>query len=322
MKRIMKQVLLFAALIIFVSFFSFLLIELSPIDPINAFARSNAIGMTPEIRAKLIEKWGLDQPFLTRYILWFKNFIRGDLGVSTIYDRPVIEIIKRGFSSSIRLMALAWVLQGIVGITLGIVSGSNVGSIKDKIIKVYALVFAATPTFWVGMVLIMIFSIKLGWLPSSMGTPIGVESQFISTADRLKHLLLPCLTLVFVGVSNLILHTRTKVEDILNSDYVLYGKAKGIPMNKITYKYAFKNIILPGITIQFTYFSELFSGTVLVENLFNYQGLGNLTVQSGLRGDIPLLLGLVLFSTVFVYLGNRVCDGLYLIIDPRGRGRK
>lgn len=322
MKKRIKQVLFFVTLILFVSFFSFLLIELSPIDPVSAFARSNSVGMTPELRVKLIEKWGLDQPFVTRYFMWLQNLIRGDLGVSVIYDRPVVEIIQKGFRSSIVLMAIAWICQGIVGITLGILSGSHIGSIRDKIIKTYAMIVASTPTFWVGMVLIMVFSIQLGWLPSSMGTPIGVESKFISLADQVKHLLLPCITLVFAGVSNLILHTRVKVEDVLNADYAIYGKAKGISMHQLTSRYALKNMILPGLTLQFTYFSELFSGTVLVENLFNYPGLGNFTVQSGLRGDAPLLMGLVLFSTVFVYLGNRVCDGLYLIMDPRIRGGK
>ena len=153
--------------------------------------------------------------------------LKGNLGISNIYNRPVLEIIKRGFSSSIMLMACAWLLQGIFGIGLGIVAGANVGTIKDKIIKLYSLIFAATPTFWIGLMLIVIFSIKLNWFPASMGAPIGVRDIDVNFLQRLKYMVLPCISLVLAGVSNIILQTRAKVEDILNSDYVLYAKAKG-----------------------------------------------------------------------------------------------
>lgn len=320
-KRIAKEIFLFLLLILAVSFISFLLLDLSPIDPIASFARSRSVGLSPEAKQELIKVWGLDQPLIARYFTWLLNLFRGDLGISNIYGRKVIDIIGEGFSRSILLMAIAWIFQGIIGIWLGIVAGANQGKIKDKIIKAYAIVFASTPSFWVGILLIIVFSLKLKLFPSSMGTPVGVLREDITLADSLKHLVLPALTLVLVGVSNLILHTRSKVIDILNSDYVLYAKARGMKKSEIVNKFAFKNLILPGLSLLFTSFSELFSGTVLVENVFNYPGIGGLTVEAGLRGDAPLLLGLVLFSTIFVYMGNRICDLLYLVIDPRLRGQ-
>lgn len=320
-KRIIKEIFLFLLLILAVSFISFLLLDLSPIDPIASFARSRSVGLSPEDKQELIKVWGLDQPLIARYFSWLVNLVRGDLGISNIYGRKVIDIIGEGFSRSILLMAIAWIFQGIIGIWLGIVAGANQGKIKDKIIKAYAIVFASTPSFWVGILLIIVFSLKLKLFPSSMGSPVGVLMEDITLADSLKHLVLPALTLVLVGVSNLILHTRSKVIDILNSDYVLYAKARGMKKSEILNKFAFKNLILPGLSLLFTSFSELFSGTVLVENVFNYPGIGGLTVEAGLRGDAPLLLGLVLFSTIFVYVGNRICDLLYLVIDPRLRGQ-
>lgn len=320
-KRIIKEIFLFLLLILAVSFISFLLLDLSPIDPIASFARARSVGLSPEAKQELIKVWGLDQPLIARYFSWLLNLFRGDLGISNIYGRKVIDIIGEGFSRSILLMAIAWIFQGIIGIWLGIVAGANQGKIKDKIIKAYAIVFASTPSFWVGILLIIVFSLKLKLFPSSMGSPVGVLSEDITLADNLKHLVLPTLTLVLVGVSNLILHTRSKVIDILNSDYVLYAKARGMKKGEILNKFAFKNLILPGLSLLFTSFSELFSGTVLVENVFNYPGIGGLTVEAGLRGDAPLLLGLVLFSTIFVYVGNRICDLLYLVIDPRLRGQ-
>ena len=320
-KRIIKEIFLFLLLILAVSLISFLLLDLSPIDPIASFARARSVGLSPEDKQELIKVWGLDQPLIARYCSWLVNLVRGDLGISNIYGRKVIDIIGEGFSRSILLMAIAWIFQGIIGIWLGIVAGANQGKIKDKIIKAYAIVFASTPSFWVGILLIIVFSLKLKLFPSSMGSPVGVLSEDITLTDSLKHLVLPALTLVLVGVSNLILHTRSKVIDILNSDYVLYAKARGMKKGEILNKFAFKNLILPGLSLLFTSFSELFSGTVLVENVFNYPGIGGLTVEAGLRGDAPLLLGLVLFSTIFVYMGNRICDLLYLVIDPRLRGQ-
>lgn len=320
-KRIIKEIFLFLLLILAVSFISFLLLDLSPIDPIASFARSRSVGLSPEDKQELIKVWGLDQPLIARYFTWLVNLVGGDLGISNIYGRKVIDIIGEGFSRSILLMAIAWIFQGIIGIWLGIVAGANQGKIKDKIIKAYAIIFASTPSFWVGILLIIVFSLKLKLFPSSMGSPVGVLREDITLADSFKHLVLPALTLVLVGVSNLILHTRSKVIDILNSDYVLYAKARGMKKGEILNKFAFKNLILPGLSLLFTSFSELFSGTVLVENVFNYPGIGGLTVEAGLRGDAPLLLGLVLFSTIFVYVGNRICDLLYLVIDPRLRGQ-
>ena len=320
-KRIIKEIFLFLLLILAVSFISFLLLDLSPIDPIASFARARSVGLSPEAKQELIKVWGLDQPLIARYFSWLVNLVRGDLGISNIYGRKVIDIIGEGFSRSILLMAIAWIFQGIIGIWLGIVAGANQGKIKDKIIKAYAIIFASTPSFWVGILLIIVFSLKLKLFPSSMGSPVGVLKEDITLADSLKHLVLPAFTLVLVGVSNLILHTRSKVIDILNSDYVLYAKARGMKKGEILNKFAFKNLILPGLSLLFTSFSELFSGTVLVENVFNYPGIGGLTVEAGLRGDAPLLLGLVLFSTIFVYVGNRICDLLYLVIDPRLRGQ-
>lgn len=320
-KRIIKEIFLFLLLIFAVSFISFLLLDLSPIDPIASFARARSVGLSPEAKQELIKVWGLDQPLIARYFSWLLNLFGGDLGISNIYGRNVIDIIGEGFSRSILLMAIAWIFQGIIGIWLGIVAGANQGKIKDKIIKAYAIIFASTPSFWVGILLIIVFSLKLKLFPSSMGSPVGVLMEDITLADSLKHLVLPALTLVLVGVSNLILHTRSKVIDILNSDYVLYAKARGMKKGEILNKFAFKNLILPGLSLLFASFSELFSGTVLVENVFNYPGIGGLTVEAGLRGDAPLLLGLVLFSTIFVYVGNRICDLLYLVIDPRLRGQ-
>lgn len=146
-KRILKELFLFLLLILAVSFISFLLLDLSPIDPVASFARAKSIGLSPESKQELIKQWGLDQPLMIRFFSWLKHLIRGDLGISNIYGRKVLDIIREGFSRSILLMALAWTFQGLLGIGLGIVAGANAGRLKDKIIKAYAIIFASTPSF-------------------------------------------------------------------------------------------------------------------------------------------------------------------------------
>ena len=318
-KIIIKKLLLFLSLVLFISFISFLLMDLSPIDPINAFGRSQGIGLSHEKKAQLIIKWGLDKPFFTRYILWLKNLFMGDLGISNIYERPVISVIREGFFSSAMLMLAAWTLQGIVGFILGVISGVKHNKLTDKIIKLYCIVVSSTPTFWVALLMIMLFAVKLGWFPIGFSAPIGVLEKDVTIIDRMYHMILPAITLAFVGIANIALHTREKVIDVMNSDYILFARVRGLKGFSLITKCGLKNVVLPAITLQFAYFSELFSGTILAENAFSYPGLGSIAVNAGLSGDVPLLLGITVFSAVFVFLGNQIADILHLIIDPRIR---
>lgn len=317
-KVVLKNIVLLLALILCVSFIAFWLMDKSPIDPLRAFvARNMGKGLTPERKAILIKKWGLDQPFFTRYVLWLKNASHFDFGESILYNRPVIDVIREGFSSSFTIILLAWILQGLFGVHLGIVAGTNKNSKKDKWIKNYCILTSSTPSFWIALLFIMLFAIQLKWFPVGFSAPIGVEEADVTWLDRLYHMVLPVLTLVFVGISDVCLHTREKVLEMLNSEYALFAKARGMKKKDIVHSFGLKNILLPAITIQFASISELFSGIVLTETAFNYPGLGKMSVAAGLNGDVPLILGIAVFSAVFVYVGNRIADLLYIAIDPR-----
>jgi len=159
----------------------------------------------------------------------------------------------------------------------------------------------------------------LGWLPVGLGVPAGVAAEDVSLLDRVRHLVLPAMTLSVVGVANVALHTRQKLSEVLASDYVLFARARGESGFTLFARHGLRNIALPAITLQFASFSELFGGAVLAEQVFSYPGLGQATVEAGLRGDVPLLLGLVLFSAMFVLAGNLAADGLYRLVDPRIR---
>ena len=314
-KKILKLITLLVALCII----TFALMELSPIDPVTAYVGAST-KVSAEQRALIAEHWGLNQPALVRFWSWFKSIIIGDWGTSMIYRRPVLEVIGQKFLSSIWLMGISWILSGVIGFVLGIISGVKEGKLIDKIIRGYCYILMSTPTFWLGILFIMVFSVSLGWFPVALSVPIGVVSSQVSLVERIQHIILPALTLSVISISSMCMYTREKVLEIMKSDYILFAKARGESKKSIVFNHVIKNVALPAITLQFLSFSELFAGTVFAEQVFSYPGLGQATVSAGLKGDLPLLMGIVIISLIFVYTGNLIADLIYMLIDPRVKG--
>ncbi|NEU30948.1 ABC transporter permease [bacterium LRH843] len=313
--KIVKLVTLLLAL----SILSFILVSHSPIDPIQAYVGADMMQVSPEQREKIAEYWGLDKPKIEQYMNWASLLVQGDLGTSMIYRMPVAEVIAERFLASLLLMGVSWLLAGMIGFILGSLAGMKQGTWLDRMIKWYCLTLASTPPFWLGLLLLMVFSVWLGLFPVGLGTPAGVLSEDVTFLDRLSHLFLPALTLSIVGVSGVALHTRQKLVEVLESDYILFAKAQGERSFTLFWRHGLRNISLPAISLHFASFGELFGGAVLAEQVFSYPGLGQATVDAGLRGDVPLLLGIVLFSAIFVFVGNLLADLLYKLIDPRIR---
>lgn len=304
-------------LLVAICFISFLLMKNSPIDPIQAYIGADMLNVGPEQRQQIAEYWGLDKPVIVQFASWGSAVLSGDLGTSMIHRRPVAGIIGERFLNSIVLMLTAWLLSTIIGFVLGVISAMKKGTWIDRIIKWYCFTLASTPTFWMGLIMLLIFSVWLGWFPIGLGVPAGVLAEDVTLMDRIKHLILPAITLSIVGVANVALHTRQKLIDVLESEYILFARARGESGFLLFWRHGLRNIALPAITLQFAGFGELFGGAVLAEQVFSYPGLGQATVDAGLRGDVPLLLGIVIFSTIFVFAGNLIADLIYYIVDPR-----
>src|SRR5690606_5302933 len=307
------------SLLVAICFISFLLIKNSPIDPIQAYIGADLLKVGPEQREMIAQYWGLDQPVMVQFFSWGTALLHGDLGTSMIYRRPVADIIGERFINSLALMLSAWLLSGVIGFIMGVMAAMKRGTWVDRLIKWYCFTLASTPTFWMGLLILIVFAVWLKWFPIGMGVPAGVLAEDVTLADRIKHLILPALTLSIVGVANIAMHTRQKLIDVMASDYVLFARARGERGIILFWRHGLRNVALPAITLQFAAFSELFGGAVLAEQVFSYPGLGQATVEAGLRGDVPLLLGLVIFSTLFVFVGNLVADIIYQIVDPRIR---
>lgn len=315
-----KNLIRMALLLFTVSIVTFALVSASPVDPLQANVGQAALGaMSHEQREKIESYWGVNDPPAERYLNWAGDFVTGDMGVSLLYRQPVLKVIGVKLANSLFLLGLAWVISGLFGFALGVLAGMNRGKLLDKIVKGYSLIIASTPTFWLALLLLMIFGVWLKVLPIGLSVPIGMEASGVTFLDRVAHAVLPALTLSITGVSNIALHTREKTIDIMESDYVLFARARGESRGSIFKNHVLRNVLLPAITLQFASISEIIGGSVLVEQVFSYPGLGQAAVTAGLGSDVPLLMGITLVTAALVFFGNFIANVLYGIVDPRIR---
>lgn len=306
--------------LIVVTFVAFALVDASPIDPVAAYVGAESMDtMDPERLQRLQDYFDVGTPLLERYGKWLVGISQGDMGTSLIYHQPVMDVIWSKIGPSLVLMLTAWILSGILGFVLGIVAGVKRDTFVDKLIKGFSLLMASVPTFWFAMLLLIIFAVWLQLFPIGLSTPIGVANEDVPIVDKIYHLILPAMTLSVVGIASIVLSTREKAVDILEQDYVLFAKARGNKMPSIVKNHLLRNVSLPAITLQFASFSEIIGGSILVEQVFSYPGLGQAVVSAGLRGDAPLLLGITVVLAIMVFIGNALADVIYGLVDPRIR---
>jgi len=313
-----SSILRMLLLLIGVSILTFILVVSAPIDPVTAYVGAES-NISQEQKDNVAEYWGLNKSPAERYITWVSNLLHGDMGMSITYQKPVAQILGERFAASLALMLTAWVFSGVLGFILGVICGAVQGSILDKCIKTFCFVLSSTPAFWIGLLLMMVFSIGLGWFPLGLSVPIGKIASQVTIWERIHHLALPAITLSITGIASIALHTRQKIIDVLKSDYTLFAKARGESRWTLVKRHGIRNIAIPAVTLQFASFSELFGGSVLAENVFSYPGIGSAASAAGLKGDVPLLLGVALFSVVFVFIGNLTANLLYGVLNPQIR---
>ena len=303
----------------------FALVSMSPIDPVQANVGQAAyVNMSEAKRAQLASYWGGDVPFWERFANWAGALLQGDMGTSLRFNAPVSEVIAHRAANSLALMGIAWLLSGVLGFALGVAAGARCGGALDRVVRSYCFLLASTPTFWLGLLILMVFAVQLGWFPIGFSVPIGVSAADVTLADAVHHLMLPALTLSVTGVANIALHTREKVVDVLESDYVRFARARGESELSVIMHHGLRNVALPAVTLQCAFISEVFGGSVLVEQVFSYPGLGQAAVTAGLGGDVALLAGIALVSAALVFGGNLLTNILYGVLDPRmrvGEGR-
>lgn len=321
----LKNLLRGILLVLGVCAVTFFLVKKSPIDPLQANL-GQALGTMSEAQlAQLKSYWGADTPAAEGFLNWMKDLAQGELGVSLLYRQPVAEVIGERLKNSLLLMASAWVVSGALGFCLGCIAGANAERWPDKLIRGYALLTAGTPAYWVGLLLLLIFGVWLGVFPIGFGTPIGVTASEVTVLQRLHHAVLPALALSITGTSSIVLHTREKMAEVMGQDFMVYARARGERKGQILFRHGIRNILLPAVTLQFASIGEILGGSILIEQVFSYPGLGQAAVNAGLGSDIPLLMAITALSALLIFCGNLTANLFYIVIDPRirrgGRGQ-
>lgn len=298
-----------------VSFLVYVLIGLMPGDPIDLMLAGNP-RMTPEDAARLRALYGLDQPLYLRYFRWLSAAVQGDLGYSRLYNLPVPQVIFPRFLNTGILLGLSLFCTAVLAVPLGVLAARKEGSFTDKSINVFCLAGISVPAFWLGLLLIALFAVTLGWLPAG-------ASLSGSFGENAQSLVLPVSTLTLASLAVYIRHLRAAMSDALRADHIRTARAKGCSVSRTVWRHAFRSALPPVVTIFMLDLGMLFSGALTIETVFGFPGMGKLMFDAVMGNDYNLALTGFLVLTFFVILANFAADFLYTVLDPRvSYGRK
>ncbi len=308
----LKRLLTLVPTVFFVTIIIFGLQQLLPGDPAIMLAGED---QDPTVIAYLQKKMHLDKPLPVRYAYWMGGVLQGDLGESLRIQKPVLELIKEKLPVTLELAGLAMLIALLIGIPAGIISAVAKDTLWDYVANVVALWGLSTPNFWLGILLILLFSVSLGWLPAS-----GYVSPWEDWKANLAAMIMPAFVLGNAIAAVLMRHTRSAMLQVLSVDYVRTARAKGLSERKVVLKHALRNAMTPIITLGALEFGTLLSGAVLTEQVFSIPGFGKLIVDAVFNRDYAVVQGVVLFtSTVYIVL-NLLADMAYFLVNPRLRG--
>jgi peptide/nickel transport system permease protein len=316
LKLIARRLAILPVILLAVATLTFTLIEISPFDPVRAYVGAEN-HISPQRRAQIAHAYGFDQPIFERFGRWIEHVAQGDLGSSIVAGgQPVANEIASRASATIVLVggALAIVLAG--GLLFGVLAAAFRGSVFDWVVRTLCYFNTAAPSFWVGLLALYVFSIELGWLPAG-GTsdPRAVDAGGVDLA----HLVLPMMVLALTQYTWFTLFVRNTLLEVLREDHVQFARAQGIGEVAVLLRHALPNALIPFVTLLGTNLSELIGGTILIESIFGWPGLGTLALDAARSEDIPMIVAITLAASVLVVLGNLLADVLYRVIDPRVR---
>ena len=302
LKFTMKRLVYLVLVLVGVSFLVFLLLYMTPGDPVRMMLGESA---TPEAQAELRLELGLDDPFLVQYGRYIKNIVvHQDLGTSYSTRRPVLDEIMTVFPNTVKLATAAIIIAVILGTFLGIVSAVRQNSLLDNAVMVLALIGTSAPIFWIGILMIILFSVNLGWLP-----PSGFGS--------FKQLIMPALALGMQSTAVVARMTRSSMLEVIRQDFVKTARAKGQKESVVIMKHVFRNALIPVITVVGLQFGTLLGGAMLTEVVFSIPGVGRLMIEAIKQRDFPIVQGSVLFVAACFSLVNLAVDLLYAVVDPK-----
>ncbi|MBE2236414.1 MAG: ABC transporter permease [Caldilineaceae bacterium] len=351
-RYIFRRLLQAIPTLIGVSILSFILVNAAPGDPVTMRTFGDT-RMTEEARQILRRQLGLDQHPIVQYFVWMTGLsvqrgdqvavmtrpgkpcgyvggigvtvcdggggiLRGDLGVSLDTKQPVWDRIVERMAATLELGIVSLALSLLIGVPLGVLSAVKHGSLFDNLVRFFAVVFRAVPIFWMGLLLIFVFSVMLGWLPTGGRQTVSLTQTF-NLGDRLRHLILPASVLAFGGIAGFSRIMRTETLEVLHTDYIRTAQAKGLSPGNVWFVHAFRNALIPLMTVMGPAVVGVLGGAVVVETIFAWPGMGRLTVNAAFQQDYPVVLGAGMFFAVLTIIGYTLSDIFYAVVDPRVR---
>jgi peptide/nickel transport system permease protein len=303
----------------------FFVLAIAPGDPATYLIQP---GMTAEVVARIRSNFGLDQPLLLRYVKWLGAMLTGDFGYSFSFGRPVLDVIRTFLPNTLLLSGCALVLSFVGGVVLGALQAARQYSKTDSVLSVVLLFFYSMPSFWLALMLMLVFSVFARsvwhwpfWLPVSGMTSMDYASLGLGgrILDRAWHLVLPTVSLTLVLTAGIARFMRSSMLEVVRQDYIRTARAKGLPERTVVFKHALRNALIPVITLAGLYIPLLFGGTVFIEYVFSWPGMGKAIVDAIVARDYPLVMATSFLFAAMVVVGNLLADVLYAVVDPRIR---
>ncbi len=320
LKYIAKRLLLSVPLVLAIVTATFFMAHLAPGDPMDMYLEpQRQRQVDPEVIELLRKKYGLDQPIHVQYVTWLKNVAQGDFGESFRHRRPVKDMLVEAVPYTLQLTILAIVLDALFGISLGIISAVKQYSKLDKTVTIGSLIIYAMPSFWLALMLIMVFSVNLGWFPTSQTRSMNYEDlTFIGKMlDRAWHLVLPVFVMGIAGAAGTARYMRSRLLEVLNEEYIIAARARGFREKTVIMKHALRNAMIPIVTIYGMSLPFLLGGATIIETIFAWPGMGRLTVGAVGGRDYPIIMATVMIAAILTVLGNLLADITYAAVDPR-----
>ena len=314
LQYIVKRLLQAVPLLIGVSIIGFAMMHLAPGGPLAIYT------LNPTITAQDIERikhvFGLDQPLYIQYLKWAAGMFTGNWGNTFFGGRPVLDVIMERVPATLLLMGSGMSVAMIIGMLIGILGAVKRYSVFDYLATTGAMVTLSFPTFWFGLMMIFVFSLQLGWLPSGGMFTLGGDEDLL---DLLEHLILPTVVLALVLIAQWSRYTRSSFLEVIHQDYIRTARSKGISGSRVLFRHAFPNALAPLIALAGIQLPWLFSGALVTETIFGWPGMGRLFVDSLTMKEYPVLMGMIMLTAMTVVVGNLLADVLNALIDPRIR---
>lgn len=316
-RLIIRRLLVIIPTLLVVSLLAFIIIKLAPGDPVRMYAAGGMSQASEEDVARIRHNLGLDRPIMVQYVAWLGNTLQGDLGYSLSSRRPVSQIVLERLPASISLMGISFLLSLTIGIVVGAISAVKQYSLFDYAVTIFVFVGNSLPSFWIAMMLIWFFAVRLGWLPT--GQMRSYQTNGSALVDYAKHFVLPVVTTSLVSLVGWVRYQRASLLDVLREDYIRTARAKGLKERAVLLGHAWRNSLIPIMTLIGFSVSNLVAGSYVIETIFSWPGMGLLGYDALLRRDYPVIMGVTLLSSVFIIAGNLLADVLYIVVNPRIR---